>query len=119
MALDQISNLDDYRDKKGEERRLFPRRDVSLRVDYTDKSSRAWLGLARNISIGGMFLEYTPELAIGDTITTAFVLPSGRPYRLRAQVVHCNSAGAGLIFLHDEVSELTTQLDYLEEFCAA
>lgn len=119
MAVDQISNLADYRGKKGEERRLFPRRDVSLRVDYTDNNGRAWLGLARNISIGGIFLEYTPELSLGDTITTAFVLPSGRPYRLRARVVHCNADGAGLIFLHDEASDLTTQLDYLEQFCAA
>jgi hypothetical protein len=119
MALDQISKLDDYRDKKGEERRVYPRRDVSLRVDYIDTNGHAWLGLARNLSIGGMFLEYTPELSIGETITTAFVLPSGRPYRLRARVVHRTPAGAGLTFLHGEVNELTTKLDYLEQFCAA
>lgn len=119
MAFEQISNLEDYRGKQGDERRLNPRREVSLRVDYTDKAGRAWFGLARNLSIGGMFLEYTPELSVGDTITTAFVLPSGRPYRLQALVVYCNHAGAGLAFLKNQVSALSTKLDYLERFCAA
>ena len=119
MALQQIPELADNQEKTGDERRLHPRRDVSLRVDYTDKAGRAWFGLARNLSIGGMFLEYTPELSVGDTITTAFVLPSGRPYRLQARVVHRNHAGAGLSFLKNQVSALSTKLDYLERFCAA
>ena len=119
MVFGQIPDVEDYRDKKGAERRINPRRDVSLRVDYTDHQGRAWFGLARNLSIGGMFLEYTPELSIGDTITTAFVLPSGRPYRLQAEVVHCNRAGAGLSFLANQTQTLSTKLDYLEQFCTA
>lgn len=119
MAFEQIRELADKQDNKGDERRINPRREVSLRVDYTDKTGRAWFGLARNLSIGGMFLEYTPELSVGDTITTAFVLPSGRPYRLHARVVHRDHAGAGLAFLKNQVSALSTKLDYLEQFCAA
>lgn len=119
MVYGQIPNVADISEKKGAERRINPRRDVSLRVDYTDQTGRAWFGLARNLSIGGMFLEYTPELSVGDTITTAFVLPSGRPYRLVAQVVHCNRAGAGLSFSQNQSNTLSTKLDYLEQFCAA
>lgn len=119
MAFEQIPHLADYRSRKDDERRIHPRREVLLRVDYTDKAGRAWFGLARNLSIGGMFLEYTPELSVGDTITTAFVLPSGRPYRLQAQVVHRNHTGAGLTFLKNQVNALSTRLDYLEQFCAA
>ncbi len=119
MALEHIPNLEDYRGTKTDERRINPRRNVSLRVDYTDREGRAWFGLARNLSIGGMFLEYTPELSVGDTITAAFVLPSGRPYRFQAQVVYRNHAGAGLAFLKNQLNILSTKLDYLEQFCAA
>ena len=119
MVFGQIPVIEANRDDKGVERRIHPRRAVSLRVDYTDRAGRAWFGLARNLSIGGMFLEYTPELSVGDTITTAFVLPSGRPYRLQARVVHCNRAGAGLSFLKNQINTLSTKLNYLEQFCAA
>ena len=119
MVFGQIPDVANRPAEKGEERRINRRRNVSLRVDYTDQTGRAWLGLARNISIGGMFLEYTPELSVGDTITTAFVLPSGRPYRLKAQVVHCNPTGAGISFEQHQMNTLSTKMEYLERFCAA
>lgn len=119
MAFGQLPDVVDPSPKTGEERRINPRRNVSLRVDYTDQTGRAWFGLARNISIGGMFLEYTPELSVGDSITTAFVLPTGRPYRLRARVVHCNHTGAGLSFERHQANALSTKMEYLEQFCIA
>ncbi len=119
MTHGQTTTLDRSECDKVDERRIHPRKNVTLRVDYTDSGGRACLGLARNLSFGGMFLEYTPALTVGDIVTTAFVLPSGRPYRLQARVVHRNETGSGLSFLHDQENELSTRFEYLEAYCAA
>ena len=106
-------------DQTGADRRIHPRKDVSLRVDYANAEGRAWLGIARNLSCGGMFLEYTPELSVGDTVTTTFALPTGSPCRLLAQVVHKNGLGSGLKFLYHQAEDGTVQFPELEEYCAA
>jgi hypothetical protein len=40
----------------------------------------------------------TPTVAPGDRITVAFVLPSGRPCKLRALVIHGGGRGWGVRF---------------------
>ena len=83
--------------------RACVRRAVTLRVDYATAQGRAWLGLVRNLSVQGMYIDsalrhVAHELAPGDLLTVAFVLPSGRPCKLLAVVVHCDRQGCGVQF---------------------
>lgn len=79
------------------------RRAVSLRVDYATAEGRLGLGLARNLSLQGMYMEHTsgqgaPAVAPGDRLTVVVVLPTGRACKLQAVVVHGNRHGCGLQF---------------------
>ena len=80
------------------------RRIVTLRVDYATADGRGWLGVLRNLSRQGMFIDsalrhVAHEVAPGNLLTVAFVLPSGRPCKLRAIVIHCERRGCGVEFL--------------------
>jgi hypothetical protein len=64
--------------------RACVRQAVALRVDYATAQGQVGLGLVRNLSLQGMYLESasghgTPEMTPGDLLTVAFVLPSGVP----------------------------------------
>jgi hypothetical protein len=80
------------------------RRAVTLRVDYATADGRVWLGLIRNLSLQGMYIDsalrhVAHEVAPGNLLTVAFVLPSGRPCKLRGIVIHCGRRGCGVEFL--------------------
>ncbi len=66
-------------EQSAENRRTSPRKQVSLRVDYADAQGRAWWGVARNLSYGGIFLEYPPGLSVGDTIVSVAAHNSNHP----------------------------------------
>jgi hypothetical protein len=75
-----------------------------LRVDYVSAQGQASLGLARNLSAQGMYIDsalhhVAPEVVPGDLLTVAFVLPSGRPCKRRALVIHGDRRGWGVQFL--------------------
>ena len=83
--------------------RAWPRRTVSLRVDYATTQGQAFLGLARDLSLQGMYLEQVehhcaPQVAPGDSITATFTLPSGRPCKVQAAVVRRDHQGWGVQF---------------------
>jgi hypothetical protein len=102
-----------------EDRRSHPRHDAVCRVDYADPKGRAWLGLIKNLSLDGMFVEHAPGLAIGDTVVTAFTLPGGPPFKLRAKVTRVTPEGAGLRFVGFWGREEDHYPDSLEAYCAA
>jgi hypothetical protein len=98
-------------------RRATFRRSVTLRVDYTTGQGRVWLGIVRNLSVQGMYIEtasrhVVPEVAPGDLLTVAFVLPSGRPCRLPAVVVHGGRQGCGVQWRQGHPQALTTLARY-------
>src|SRR6516162_9021517 len=81
--------------------RACVRRAVTLRVDYVSADGRVWL--VRNLSPQGMYIDsavrhVTHAVAPGDLLTMAVVLPSGRPCKLRAVVVHGDRHGCGVQF---------------------
>ena len=80
-------------------RRKHPRKDTAFRVDFADVHGRAGMGLARNVSFGGMYVAYTPHLEVGERLVTVFTLPSGLPCKMVAHVVRADKAGIGLRFL--------------------
>ena len=86
------------------ESRACVRRAVSLRVDYATADGRAWLGVVRNLSLQGMYIDsalrhVAPEVVPGDLLTVAFMLPSGRPCKRRGIVIHGDRRGCGVQFL--------------------
>ena len=101
-------------EQSAEHRRTSPRKQVSLRVDYADAQGRAWWGVARNLSYGGIFLEYPPGLSVGDTITLTFVLPTGQPCKCQAQVVYLNTVGAGLRFTDRQAPLEVASIEHLK-----
>ena len=99
------------------ESRACVRRAVSLRVDYATADGRVWLGLARNFSRQGMYIEsalrhVAHEVAPGNRLTLAFVLPSGRPCKLRAIIIHCEHRGCGVEFLEGQSQSLAHLASY-------
>ena len=86
--------------------RACVRQAVTLRVDYTTPDGRGWLGLIRNLSLQGMYIDsalrhVAHEVAPGNLLTVSFVLPSGRPCKLRAIVIHDGCRGCGVQFLEE------------------
>src|SRR3989454_11829256 len=97
--------------------RACVRRAVTLRVDYTTADGRVWLGLVRNLSLQGMYIDsalrhVAHEVAPGNLLTVAFVLPSGRPCKLRAIIIHCEHQGCGVEFLEGHPQSLAHLASY-------
>jgi hypothetical protein len=46
----------------------------------------------------GLFMEYVPGLATGDTVTAAFRLPGSPPFKLKGVVKWVRTQGAGMKF---------------------
>jgi hypothetical protein len=74
-----------------------------LRVDYVNAQGQASLGLVRNLSAQGMYIDsalrhVAPAVAPGDLLTVAFVLPSGQPCKRRGIVIHGDRHGWGVQF---------------------
>jgi hypothetical protein len=97
--------------------RACVRRPVALRVDYATADGRGWLGLVRNFSRQGMYIDsalrhVAHEVAPGNVLTVAFVLPSGRPCKLRAIVIHCGRRGCGVEFLQGPAQSLDNLAGY-------
>jgi hypothetical protein len=97
--------------------RAYARQAVTLRVDYATADGRGWLGLIRNLSPQGMYIDsvlrhVAHEVAPGNVLTVAFALPSGRPCKLRAIVSHCSRRGCGVQFLEGSPQALAHLAHY-------
>ena len=97
--------------------RTYVRRAVTLRVDYVSADGRVWLGLVRNLSRQGMYIDsalrhVAHEVAPGNLLTVAFVLPSGHPCKLCAIVIHCDRRGCGVEFLEGHSQSLANLASY-------
>src|SRR5947209_4390895 len=97
--------------------RVCVRQPVTLRVDYATADGRGWLGVVRNLSLQGMFIDsalrhVAHEVAPGNLLTVAFVLPSGHPCKLCAIVIHCGRRGCGVEFLQGSPQALAHLASY-------
>jgi hypothetical protein len=103
--------------------RACVRRAVTVRVDYVTPDGRVWLGLIRNLSLQGMYSDSAlrhgaHEVAPGHLLTVVCVLPSGRPCKLRAIVIHGTRQGCGVQFLEGHphaLAQLASYWSSLEE----
>jgi hypothetical protein len=101
----------DRRARRPWHHRACVRRAVTLRVDYATAQGKVWLGMVRNLSLQGMYIDsalrhVVPEVAPGDLLTVVVVLPSGRPCKLLAVVVHCDRHGCGVQFRQEHPQSL-------------
>ena len=104
--------------------RACVRRPVTLRVDYATTDGRGWLGVVRNLSLQGMFIDsalrhVAHEVAPGNLLTVAFAFPSGRPCKLRTIVIHCGCHGCGVEFLQGSPQALASLASYWSSLEAA
>jgi PilZ domain len=86
--------------KPGSDERTHERVDVAFRVDGINSRGEAAMGMARNVSAGGAFIETDLHLLPGELMTITFEL-LGRPFKLQAEVMRVLEAGFGVRFYVD------------------
>ena len=86
--------------RPGSDERAHERVDVAFRVDGVNSRDEAAIGIARNVSAGGAFIETDLHLLPGELMTITFEL-LGRPFKLQAEVMHVLEAGFGVRFYID------------------
>jgi len=90
----------------GTDGRSHPRVDAIFRVDGLNSRGEAAMGMARNVSAGGAFIETELRLMPGELMTITFAL-LGRPFKLQAEVVRAMEAGFGVRFCLDSQQQAT------------
>jgi PilZ domain-containing protein len=83
--------------KPGADGRVHARVGTTFRVDGANSRGEAAMGVVRNVSAGGAFIEIDLQLSPGELMTVAFEL-LGQPFKLQAEVVHVMEAGCGVRF---------------------
>lgn len=86
--------------KPGLDGRVHERVDATFRIDGVNSRGEAAMGVARNVSVGGIFIETDLHLLPGEIMTITFDL-LGRPFKLQAEVVRVMEMGFGLRFYVD------------------
>ena len=94
--------------------RAHGRVDATFRVDGVNSRGEASMGVARNVSAGGAFIETDLHMLPGELMTITFEL-LGRPFKLQAEVIRVLKTGFGVRFyvdaqqqtlLHEMISRL-------------
>ena len=92
--------------RPGTNGRIHERVDVIFRVDGVNSRGEAAMGLARNVSAGGAFIETDLRLTAGELMTMTFEL-LGQPFKLQAEVVRVMEAGFGVRFYVNHQQQAT------------
>ena len=112
----------DVREWKGKNRRrASARAHASFRVDYADQRGLAWTGIVRNISLNGLFMGFVPKTSVstGESLTCAFTLPNGHPFKLTAEVVRVTAAGCAVKFMDLSQRYEAEYTRHLDAYCSA
>jgi hypothetical protein len=86
--------------KPGSDECNHERVDMTFRVDGINCRGEAAMGVARNVSAGGAFIETELHLLPGKLMTVTFELLA-QPFKLQAEVMHIVEAGFGVRFFVD------------------
>ncbi|MDO8494017.1 MAG: PilZ domain-containing protein [Deltaproteobacteria bacterium] len=83
------------------EKRLYIRRPWRSKIIFEDEFGGELLYLfSKDISLGGLFLEDPPPLAVGSLAFLSFALPDKkRPLRATGEVIRFAGSGIGIRFL--------------------
>lgn len=94
------------------ERRKQPRAAFDKPVPRLDSEADSVV-IGRDLSAGGMRIEYHPNVQIGDLLEIAvYASPREEPIMLKARVAHDAGDGLGLVF-EDVPAEIATRLEKL------
>ncbi|MCK6531989.1 MAG: PilZ domain-containing protein [Polyangiaceae bacterium] len=80
-----------------QEKRVHPRVQVDLAVSCEPKGGAAFAGVAKDVSMGGMFIESTEVVPFGTQVTIA-VRVSGVDHKLPGTVRWAKPGGLGVQF---------------------
>lgn len=80
--------------------RVHARVEAVFRVDGVNSRGEAAMGVARNVSAGGAFIETNLRLVPGELMTMTFEL-LGKPFKVQAEVVRVMASGFGVRFYVD------------------
>ncbi len=81
------------------ERREHPRKPCSIEVTYTTED-RTFTDFIKNISMGGVFMQTSASLNVGQQISLVFPFPTQEePIRMTGQVVWKSPVGVGVKFI--------------------
>lgn len=92
--------------KPGTDGRIHERVDAIFRVDGANSRGEVAMGVARNVSAGGAFIETDLRLIPGELMTITFEL-LGQPFKLQAEVMRVMEAGFGVRFYADHQQQAT------------
>jgi len=108
-------DLDDFADEGTDERRTQDRHTISRRIiALGDEAARVLIG--RDLSIGGMRIDQTPGLALGDRLKVAVhVRPDGQPLVVSAEIAR-DDGPDGMALRFVDLSPASSS--YLEEMVA-
>jgi hypothetical protein len=108
-------DLDDFADEGADERRTQDRHTISRRIiALGDEAARVLIG--RDLSIGGMRIDQTPGLALGDRLKVAVhVRPDGQPLVVSAEIAR-DDGPDGMALRFVDLSPASSS--YLEEMVA-
>lgn len=81
----------------GAEKRHHNRIAAAFRIDSMNSRGESAMGVARDVSLGGAFIETDLRLSVGETMRVAFDL-LGHPFKLQAEVVRVSDKGFGVKF---------------------
>jgi Tfp pilus assembly protein PilZ len=80
------------------DRRNFPRKPVSIAVDYR-KSQQVFKDFIQNVSGNGIFIETMQPFEVGEKITLSFTLPDVKlPIKVEGKVARVAPEGIGVSF---------------------
>ena len=110
-------------DDSGSQRRIHPRHEVDIRVDWSTGQMFV-SALVDNLSEGGLFLRADGPLPADADVGLIIMLPGGRPVRAKGRVVWSRAAGpapdhrpagCGLQFVEMHVADRAMLQGYLLE----
>ncbi|MGE3541037.1 MAG: PilZ domain-containing protein [Candidatus Tectimicrobiota bacterium] len=84
----------------GVDGRTHERIEATFRVDSVNSRGEVAMGVARNVSLGGAYIETDLRLLPGELMVVTFEL-LGRPFKLQAEVVRVMESGFGVRFSVD------------------
>lgn len=100
--------------KPGADGRQHERIDATFRVDAVNSRGEVAMGIARNVSVGGAYIETDLRLLLGEVMTITFEL-LGQPFKMQAEVIRVMEEGFGVRFYgdtpqHTALAEVLTRL---------
>ena len=84
----------------GTDGRIHQRIEAVFRVDSANSRGEVAMGMARNVSLGGAYIETDLRLLPGELMIVTFEL-LGQPFKVQAEVVRVMESGFGVRFSVD------------------